>query len=355
VRAKSDSELVAATGDGDRSAFGELLDRHERAVHAIAGRLLGDDEAEDVVQEAFLQAYLGLERLRDPARFGAWLYAITVNLAKMRLRARRPIPAGTMSEVGGDGVETAEVADVVRSALDVLPPREREAVLLYYVDGLSSPEVASLLGERPGTVRVRLHRARGRLRERLRELAPHVTKEGTMVEVELNDVVVRMTPEAELADEKLRIVVLKEKGGERVLPIWIGAPEGDALALQLGGDALPRPLTADLMARLLAAVGARVERVVVNSLREGTFYATVVLDNGSEVDARPSDAFNLAARVGAPIHVEDEVMANAVTGDLDAKLKEEEERLGLEPDRPGEWRSLSAKLVKELHPPPGTK
>src|SRR5207244_2061054 len=126
---------------------------------------LGEDEAEDVVQEAFLQAYLGLDRLRDPARFGAWLCAIGVNLAKMRLRSRRPLPVGTPSDHGSDGADSVEISELVRSALDVLPPREREAVLLYYVDGLSSPQVASVLGERPGTVRVRLHRARRRLRE----------------------------------------------------------------------------------------------------------------------------------------------------------------------------------------------
>jgi RNA polymerase sigma factor (sigma-70 family) len=356
VRDRSDSELVAAARDGDRAAFGALLDRHEHAVRAVARRLLGDDAAEDVAQEAFLQAYLGLDRLRDPARFGAWLCAIAVNLAKMRLRARRPVPVGTRAgSATDDRLETAELADLVRSALAVLPEREREAVLLYYVDGLSSPQVASVLGERPGTIRVRLHRARRRLRERLRELAPTPTKEVNMIEVTLDDVVVRMSDEAQLADEKLRIVLLKEKGGERVLPIWIGAAEGDALALQLGGEAMPRPLTADLMARLLEAAGARVERVVVNSLREGTFYATVELESGKEIDSRPSDALNLAARVGAPILVDDTVMEHAFTGDRDAKLKEDEDRLGLQPERPGEWRSLSPELVKELHPPPGRK
>jgi len=355
VRERTDSELVAAVRGGDRAEFKVLLDRHDQAVRVVLRRLIGELDAEDVAQEAFLQAYLGLDRLRDPDRFGAWLCAIAVNLARMRLRSRRAVPLGTPSAVANDGVESVEVSSLVRSALEVLPAREREAVLLYYVDGLSSPQVASVLGERPGTIRVRLHRARRRLRERLRELAPTPTKEVNMIEVTLDDVVVRMSDEAQLADEKLRIVLLKEKRGERVLPIWIGAAEGDALALQLGGEAMPRPLTADLMARLLEAVGARVERVVVNSLREGTFYATVELESGKEIDSRPSDALNLAARVGAPILVEDAVMEHAFTGDRDAKLKEDEDRLGLQPERPGEWRSLSPELVKELHPPPGRK
>jgi len=354
-RTKPDGELVAATLRRDRSAFEVLLGRHERSVRAVVRRLLGEDEADDVAQEAFLQAYLGLERLREPDRFGSWLCAIAVNLAKMRLRKRRPVfPLEDYARADG-ALEAADVSQLVRSALGVLPAHEREAVLLYYVEGLSSAEVASLLGERPGTVRVRLHRARQRLREGLRELAPQLTKEVTMVEVTVDDVVVRMAKEngdePQLVSEQ-RIVLLKEKGGERVLPIWIGAPEGDALALQLGGEATPRPMTADLMAKLLDAVGVRVERVAVNTLRGDTFYATVVLDSGKEVDARPSDALNLAARVRAPIFVDEQVMEHGFTGDLDVKLKEEEARLGIEAEREGEWQSLTAETIKALHPPP---
>jgi uncharacterized protein len=134
----------------------------------------------------------------------------------------------------------------------------------------------------------------------------------------------------------MRIVVLREREGSRLLPIWVGAPEGDALALQLGGEAMPRPLTADLMASLLEAAGARVERVMVSSLRERTFYATIALASGGkaqEIDARPSDALNLAIRVGAPIFVADEFMSNAVAEDLDSALAREEASLGSSPCR----------------------
>jgi RNA polymerase sigma factor (sigma-70 family) len=366
---RPDSDLVAATLRGDRSAFGLLLDRHAGRVRTLAGRLLPGDDAEDVAQEAFLQAYLGLERLRDPSRFGGWLCAISLNLAKMRLRTRAAVPLDDVEvripatdPLPEQALEDRELAELVRDALDVLPPREREAVLLHYGDGLSSPEVAALIGEQPGAVRVRLHRARRRLRTRLSELAPHLEPTETeveMIEVFVNDVVVRMTEEGGDGPPvvgPMRIVLLKEKDGERVLPIWVGAAEGDALALQLGGDAMPRPLTADLMARLLDAAGARVERVVVHSLREKTFYATVTIvasGRTEEIDARPSDALNLATRIGAPIFVADEVMAGAVTGDLEAALAKEEASLGLEPAAPGDWRSLSPTLVKALHPPPG--
>jgi RNA polymerase sigma-70 factor (ECF subfamily) len=367
---RPDSELVAASLRGDRSAFALLLDRHVDRVRALAARLLPTHDAEDVAQEAFLQAYLGLDRLRDPTRFGSWLYGITLNLARMRLRRRPTMPlddglvASRAAEESSpeDAFEARELARLVRDALDVLPPHEREAVLLHYGDGLTSPEVASVLGERAGTVRVRLHRARRRLHEHLNELAPpsasRTDKEDQMVEVAVADVVAKMA--VENADEAvvvspMRIVLLKERDGERILPIWVGASEGDALALQLGGEAMPRPLTADLMARLLEAAGAQVQRVFVNSLRDDTFYATVTVTTGErveEVDARPSDAFNLAIRIAAPIFVVEDVMTNAISGDLGRALAAEEASLELEPSPPGEWRSLSAAVVKALHPPP---
>jgi RNA polymerase sigma factor (sigma-70 family) len=366
---RPDGDLVAATLRGDRAAFAVLLDRHADRVRVLAGRLLPSHDAEDIAQEALLQAFLGLDRLRDPARFGPWLYGITVNLAKMRHRSRaaaRPHHGGAEDHPGyalspEQVLEARELAELVRDALDVLPPREREAVLLHYGEGLTSSEMAAALGERAGTVRVRLHRARRRLHERLLELAPQIRpdkKEAEMVEVTVDDVVVRLAEEegnGQPVVGPMRIVLLKEKSGERILPIWVGAPEGDALALQLGGEAMPRPLTADLMAKLLEAAGAEVERVVVNKLRDNTFYATVAVVSAGkteEIDARPSDALNLATRIGAPIYVADEIMAKAVTEDLESVLTEEEASLGIEPSPSGEWRSLSPAVVKALHPPP---
>jgi bifunctional DNase/RNase len=152
-----------------------------------------------------------------------------------------------------------------------------------------------------------------------------------------------------------RIVLLKEQGGDRRLPIWVGAPEAAALAIQLGGEAMPRPMTSDLLAKVIAAAGAAVERVAVNSLREETFYATIMLATGSgtkEVDARPSDALNLALRVEAPIYVASDVMEkSAFIGDVSEKLDEEAASHGMEPELSGDWRSLTPELVKAMLPP----
>ena len=370
--ADADSELVAATLAGDRAAFARLIDRHVERATAVAESILGRTDAEDVVQEALLAAYLGLARLRRPDRFGGWLCAIAANLARMRLRQRgghvsfdelggRHLSAGLadLRPAPEEAVEASELLDVLRAAFDALPPRQRDVALLYYVDGLSCGEIAALLGRSTGAVRVGLHRARRELRRRLDR------KEFLMPEVTLEDVIVRALPESgeesQLVNDRLRVVLLREKGGSRrLLPIWIGAAEGDSLALELGGDSMPRPLTADLMARLLDAAGARIRRVTINSLREDTFYAVVEIVTGDaarEIDSRPSDALNLAARVGSPVFVDDEVMARAgIAGDdLERELAETCEKYGFDEEAAGEWRSLSPDLVKALHRPPRSR
>jgi RNA polymerase sigma factor (sigma-70 family) len=374
---RSDAELVAASLDGDRAAFGLLIDRHRPRVTRLARALLSDaQEAEDVTQEALLRAYLGLAELRKRESFGSWVCGIAVNLAKMRLRGARPSAAdlsgGTAVSAGmlmapdptpEQAAEARELLALVRTAIEFLPKREREVVLMHYLDGLTCQEIAALLGERTGAVRVRLHRARRRLRTHLHI---HDEEVRAMVEVTIEDVVVRILAEdadaehPRLAKEHVRVVLLREKEGDRLLPIWVGPPEGDALALHLGGASFPRPMTADLMARLLEAAGARIERVVVNSLRENTFYATVsVVAKGEtkEVDARPSDALNLALRVGAPIFVDSEVMnrsAGLGVGLTERMTQLEREWLEAEgePEPPSEWRSLTPELVKSFYPPP---
>jgi RNA polymerase sigma factor (sigma-70 family) len=368
VNAAPDAGLVASTLDGDEGAFALLVERHRTRIRSVAHAVLGDwAEAEDVTQEALLAAHATLARLRDPERFGAWLTAIAGNLAKMRLRSRR---AGwtSLDELAGGllspSSEASEESELVREALDVLSGLQREAVLLHYVEGLSTTEIAALRGESPGAVRVRLHRARGRLRHELSVLGPTIGKETGMIEVELQDVIVRALAEdaasdlPRLANRQLRVVLLTEKAGERVLPIWIGAFEGDALALQLGGEATPRPLTPDLMARVVDALGGRIERVAITQLTDNTFYALVALavdGRRSELDARPSDALNLAARVGAPIYVAGEVMEQAGrAGNLmPAELDRYEENFpSADQEGPGEWRSLTPELVKALWPAP---
>ena len=108
-----------------------------------------------------------------------------------------------------------------------------------------------------------------------------------------------------------RVVILKETDGDRHLPIWIGAYEAEAIALELQGVSATRPLPYDLMRAMLTELGARVEQVVITDLNDQVFFARIhVVHNGQtlELDSRPSDAIALAVRTGTRILVDDAIM-----------------------------------------------
>lgn len=110
------------------------------------------------------------------------------------------------------------------------------------------------------------------------------------------------------------IVLLRESEGERFLPIWIGAVEATAIAFAAGGVRPPRPLTHDLLKDLVVGLGATLERVELTELKEGVFYADLVLDSpqGSRrVSARPSDAIALALRTDSPIYGSEQLLDEA--------------------------------------------
>lgn len=110
------------------------------------------------------------------------------------------------------------------------------------------------------------------------------------------------------------IIILRDEAGERILPIWVGVFEANAIALQIENVQTPRPMTHDLLKNVLDDLDAHVDRIVVCDLRENTFYATIHLRSGTQlraVDARPSDAIALALRTQSPIYVEDAVIQSA--------------------------------------------
>lgn len=111
-----------------------------------------------------------------------------------------------------------------------------------------------------------------------------------------------------------RVVILKEKGGERYLPIWIGPAEADSIALKLQDVQVPRPMTHDLLRSAIEALGASVNSIVVNDLQNDTFFARILLvvdGRDMEIDSRPSDAIALAVRVEVPIYVDESVLDKA--------------------------------------------
>jgi uncharacterized protein len=141
------------------------------------------------------------------------------------------------------------------------------------------------------------------------------------------------------------IIILRDKDGQRVLPIWVGVFEANAIALQMENVATPRPMTHDLLKNVISDLKADIQKIVVSDLRENTFYALIYLVVNGEpvaIDARPSDAIALALRAQAPIFVEDRVIDNAKTVDF-VPDKENSERLqkwleGLDPDTMGRYK-----------------
>jgi len=174
-------DLITAAQGGDRDAFGELVIRFEGSVYAVALRQLRNhSEAEELVQDVFVQAYGRLYQLREPERFGGWLRSITVRMAINR-RTRRRQPVSTDPEIfeatwtdGNSPVDTAlarERVDGLHSGLKRLGDLDRETLVAFYLKGQSLIEMSDKFASPVGTIKRRLHVARKRLAEELEELA----------------------------------------------------------------------------------------------------------------------------------------------------------------------------------------
>jgi RNA polymerase sigma-70 factor (ECF subfamily) len=178
---RSDEELVEACREGESSAFDVLVGRWEDKIRGAAWRVLGsEEEARDVAQEAFLKAYRGLGGFKREARFSSWLYQITLNLCRDRLRRRRTRPSVSLTEVEEAGPRLVEpgpgahelalrsdLAALVRRAVDALPAEQREVLILKEYEGLTFLEIAQSLDVPVSTVKTRLYRGLAQLRVRL--------------------------------------------------------------------------------------------------------------------------------------------------------------------------------------------
>ncbi|MBW3610063.1 MAG: RNA polymerase sigma factor [Actinobacteria bacterium] len=178
--------LVAAAREGDRGAFEELVRLTSADTYTLAFRLMGDeDDARDVVQEAYLRAYRGISKFRGDARFTTWMYRITANCAVTQLERRKrhrheelavdaPLADGSAERDPQARADVSALRDELSQALQELPPRLRAVVVLRDIYDLPHEAIAAELGITATAAKVRLHRARARLRERLFP-APKVT------------------------------------------------------------------------------------------------------------------------------------------------------------------------------------
>lgn len=178
---ESDLQLVARLQKGDKTAFREIVRRHQDKVYRLALRLTRDEaRAQDAMQDAFLQVYRKIDQFQEHSAFTTWLYRITVNAALDHRRRRRSdalmdeIPAG-LSDTGPSPHQRAVEAqrsDLLKEALQRIPEHYRVPLVLCHVEGLPVEEVARVLDLPEGTVKSRLFRARAILKETIRRHYP---------------------------------------------------------------------------------------------------------------------------------------------------------------------------------------
>jgi RNA polymerase sigma-70 factor (ECF subfamily) len=172
-----EAELIGAAKGGDRQAFDELVRRTFVETFTLARRLTGNEEdARDVVQEAYLRAWKGIGKFRGDAAFSTWMYRITANASSTLVHKRRrqraepfdddfePVDTRAGEQVS-QGAESAETLDRIALALDELPAKLRSVVVLKDVYGLSHEAIAEELDISVSAAKVRLHRARHKLRD----------------------------------------------------------------------------------------------------------------------------------------------------------------------------------------------
>jgi RNA polymerase sigma-70 factor (ECF subfamily) len=268
---------------------------------------------DDIMQESFLQAFLALDRLRDPDRFAGWLAGIVLNVCR-RLHRRAPVtlladwpePLHPTSAGGLPSAEDLDRADALRAAVAGLPAGQRRAVTLHYYADMPAGQVA----EAPGAARASLHKARLKLRAYLTEHRPDLVPASgrtPMTTVRVARIERRIPPGPVPDRFPTHVIVLADDAGRRDLPIWLLGRDSHRFA----DDARPGPSPDELTGRLLRAAGARVTAVDLDELGPEVTVARIELATpaGPEhVTTRLLDGLAVAITAGAPIRVADAVM-----------------------------------------------
>jgi RNA polymerase sigma factor (sigma-70 family) len=321
---KTDAELVAKVREGDKEAFGKLVERYQQMVERIARKMIADEWiAHELAQESILQAYLSLKHLRDASRFKSWLYGITLNICRSHLQDQKMNILSLETIIGGlhndtiisldDTVDPQTVAEehdlhrLVLQAVDDLSSKDKEATLLFYYEQLTLQEISALLGVSVGTIKGRLHRARKQLQERLStENAPVRSKRQRKISMRQ----VTIDAVREHPDTRQSFVVLKDEHDTRLV-ICIGKAEALTIAAGLTEVSPPRPMTAHLMASLFDVTGIQLKEVRIEACKDDIFYAVITISNENgehDLDARPSDALSLAVLMKRPMYVAEDIM-----------------------------------------------
>jgi RNA polymerase sigma factor (sigma-70 family) len=316
----SDGDLVRLARDGDAVAFRLIVERYQPMARTRARRLSpSPSDVDDIVQESFLQAYLALDRLRDPDRFAGWLAGIVLNVCRSLYRRDHltllpdwPEPLHPASAEGLPSAEDLDRADALREAVAGLPAGQRRAVTLHYYADLPPGQIA----EPPGAARASLHKARLRLRAYLTEHRPDLVPDPRrthMTTVRIARAESRIPPGPVPDRYPTYVIVLADDAGQRDLPIWLLGRDShrfpDLFELQAAAAQAQTP--DELTNRLLHAASARVTAVDIDELGPEVTAARIELTSPAgtrHVTARLPEGLALAITTGAPIRVADAVM-----------------------------------------------
>lgn len=321
-----DGDLVRLASDGDPVAFRLLVERHQPMARSRAAVLcLNPSDVDDVVQESFLQAFIALDRLRDPDRFAGWLGGIVLNVcrglqrrAPLTLLADWPEPVHPAAADGLPSADDLDRADAMRTAVADLPAGQRRAVVLHYYADMPPGQIA----ESAGAARASLHKARLRLRAYITEHRPDLVPSGR---THMTAVRIARAEHLVPADQPqpirafTHVIVLADDAGGRELPVWLPGFDGLRLALLLDqpagspaqAEAAAAQSSDELAGPLLAAAGTRVTRVDIDELGPDVTAARIGLTGPAgarQVTARLADGLAVAITTGAPVRVADAVM-----------------------------------------------
>ena len=186
----SDTELINKVLGGDKAAYADLMKRHQRFVFTLALRFAKNrEDAEEIAQDCFIKAYRSLNTFRNTSKFSTWLYSIVYTTAMTFLRKKRLDIQSIDTEVGllnvenhvsdlnSDDLEHKSKMVFVNRAIDQLLPDDAAVITLFYQGEQSLEEIGQALGMETNTVKVKLHRARHRLKERIENILHHEVRE----------------------------------------------------------------------------------------------------------------------------------------------------------------------------------
>ena len=312
-------KLIDKALAGDKRSFGILADEYFAYCFAIANNIIDDkDVAKDLVQNGLMEAYFCLSNLRDKSTFKNWLSGIVRNLCKQYFRQNNKQYLSLRhyyEELHDPGsFEEERVVNIVLNAIKSLDTPYQRVVYLFYYEGKSIDEICDELLITTSLVKVRLHRARRKLRgilefnSELKEYQQYFRNRNIMKKVRIIDMVLGGGNNSSCS------VLLYDEDSFRVLPIVITTEEAETMLIAMKGIDFPRPMTFNLITEIIRTNNLELEGVYVTEILSGVFISTLKLKSNGKVkeyDSRPSDAITIALMFGCPIFVSSKILDKA--------------------------------------------